>query len=433
MRQGSRNSPDVTGLSLLFDKGMIAFIMNFEPYIEGKSGRRGSRLIAPKIISLRLFSLFLAGFFSGCDSPDNENTWLSGIVQKAGHSVAKVYAIGEDGRGKAGTGFAININSEAVILTGKHVVHGAKIIIVETENDTWLAEKWSEHSDLDMAKISLNGREGITKLDVAPPDNLRMGDAVATLGYPLGYGLAIHEGIVSSVDGLNVVFSAPLSTGASGSPLLNKNGQVVGICYSFINDAQNYNLAIPSELFSVKTSWETVFGDADREIRVYLKTIQRIKEFQRRCMQEWEMIGEEFPDYKPWIGQTQSTRRNLLKAIEGLSMAVHGIDWQGVGGVGDKIGHEAVRLRDKLEDMRSAWNLHIHNINVANELFETRTPIIPPADFGFSLFQEASVQLTEVASGHGYEKWESKKKENVKALLLSYFRQELCVLKSGVP
>jgi len=401
--------------------------------LQGENANQYATPIVLKIMRLCLFSLFLMIGLSGCDKAYSEDDWLPSIVRRARSSVAKVYAMGEDGRGKSGTGFAININSETVILTGKHVVHGAKVVIVETESDTWIAEKWSEHSDLDMAKISLRGGAEIPALDMAPPGSLEMGDAVATLGYPLGYDLAIHEGTVSSTDGLNVVFSAPLSTGASGSPLLSKGGQVVGICYSFVNDAQNYNLAIPSELFLVQRSWKTIMGDGDLEIRTYLGTIRRVKEFQRRCLQEWEMIGEEFPEHKPWIDQTQSTRRNLLRTIEGVSLAVHGVDWHVVREGNAKRDAQSSRLANKLKDMNSAWDLHLHNIKVADELFKTRIPSIPSVDGGVPLFQEAGRQLAGAISSGSGEKLSPETMEGIRTSLLSYFKQEISILRSGVP
>ncbi|MBS1715222.1 MAG: trypsin-like peptidase domain-containing protein [Armatimonadetes bacterium] len=77
------------------------------------------------------------------------------------------------------------------------------------------------------------------------------GEAVAVIGSPLGLlDQSISDGIVGSIradlDGLSIQFTAPVSPGSSGSPLLSKKGSVLGLVISRVRGADEVNLAIPA-------------------------------------------------------------------------------------------------------------------------------------------------------------------------------------------
>ena len=79
-----------------------------------------------------------------------------------------------------------------------------------------------------------------------------MGQEVAVLGNPEGYQGTLSTGIVSGLrkfkrDGELVQFTAPISHGSSGGPVLDEAGRVIGVVRSSHFNEQNLNFAVPVE------------------------------------------------------------------------------------------------------------------------------------------------------------------------------------------
>ena len=86
----------------------------------------------------------------------------------------------------------------------------------------------------------------IPYLPLGDSDTAYRSDRVLTLGYPLGQeSLKSTTGVISGQERDMIQISAPINPGSSGGPLLNNKGEVIGICTSGINDAQNVNYIIP--------------------------------------------------------------------------------------------------------------------------------------------------------------------------------------------
>ena len=115
-----------------------------------------------------------------------------------------------------------------------------------------------ENTDLALLKIDV---DGLIPAVLGSSDNLRLGEAAITLGYPLGLGLSASEGIVSGLEKeLTIELSsggtatmtliqtdASINPGNSGGPLLNERGEVIGITSSKIADStvEGIGFAIP--------------------------------------------------------------------------------------------------------------------------------------------------------------------------------------------
>lgn len=77
-------------------------------------------------------------------------------------------------------------------------------------------------------------------------------ERIVVIGSPMGLEQTVSEGIVSGVreipkKGKVLQISAPLSSGSSGSPVVNMKGQVVGVVSFYLIKGQNLNFAIPSQ------------------------------------------------------------------------------------------------------------------------------------------------------------------------------------------
>jgi S1-C subfamily serine protease len=153
---------------------------------------------------------------------------FSGIVEESIPSVVTVKTnVGQ------GTGFIIT--KEGFVITNAHVLSGAKT--VETLNYEQQEIKTSfigYNAELDLALLKITGE--YTPFKLANSDNIQIGEKVIAIGNPLGLQFSVSQGIVSGVhrqgpNGLSAYIQtdAALNPGNSGGPLINANGQVIGI------------------------------------------------------------------------------------------------------------------------------------------------------------------------------------------------------------
>ena len=140
----------------------------------------------------------------------------------------------------AGSGWVIDTNG--IIVTNNHVVEGAKTISVTMDDGTtYTADTKAVFTDPlnDLAIIKLNARN-LPALKIGKSSGMRIGDWVIAIGNALGQGTRATEGIISQkgvslqVDQDQSLYnlietSAAINPGNSGGPLVNLNGEVVGI------------------------------------------------------------------------------------------------------------------------------------------------------------------------------------------------------------
>lgn len=166
-----------------------------------------------------------------------------------------------------GTGFAVS--SDGYIITAYHVVAGATSIGVK-EGDGRLASatvvKVSETNDVALLKVE---KKTSDFLQIGNSKKVKLGAKVYTVGFPtpslLGISPKYADGSISSLSGIkneepNLQVSIPVHGGNSGGPLLDENGQVVGLIVATANPAyylrstgnlpQNISWAVKSDFFT---------------------------------------------------------------------------------------------------------------------------------------------------------------------------------------
>jgi TPR repeat protein len=132
------------------------------------------------------------------------------------------------------------ISTEGHILTAAHVVAGAKRVTVTTKDGTKDAVilRLDEANDLAVLRITVGP---IAPLPIAPSRLMRLGQVVATIGFPniqiQGFSPKVTRGEISSLNGIGDdprawQISVPVQTGNSGGPLLDENGNLVGVVVS---------------------------------------------------------------------------------------------------------------------------------------------------------------------------------------------------------
>lgn len=149
-----------------------------------------------------------------------------------------------------GTGFFIS--KDGILITSEHVVHGAEDVVVVTSTGQQLAiekiHRCDERIDYCILQVATTDA---SFLPIAATESYAAGDTVATVGSANGLRYSVSTGTLSAVreyDNIGPVlqFTAPISPGNSGGPLLNMNGEVLGIITAMLpwDGSQNVNLAI---------------------------------------------------------------------------------------------------------------------------------------------------------------------------------------------
>lgn len=154
-----------------------------------------------------------------------------------------------------GSGFVVH--PRGYIVTNYHVVAQTTDVQVGlADNTTLAAQVVAADPDHDLAVLKVDAPRTLPALALGRSDDLMVGETVVAIGNPLGLGQTVTAGIVSARDreirineeiayrGL-IQTDTPINPGNSGGPLLNVNGELIGINTAIRGDAQNIGFAIP--------------------------------------------------------------------------------------------------------------------------------------------------------------------------------------------
>ncbi|ACO04848.1 MAG TPA: Do family serine endopeptidase [Persephonella sp.] len=162
-----------------------------------------------------------------------------------------------------GSAFIVKIDKKkklVYLLTNNHVIENATNIKVRFKNNKVIEAKVIGKDKLsDLAVIAVPFKKGIDKyaekhiLKLGDSDKLRVGATVIAIGSPLGLSGTVTMGIVSALDRAIeghpgegfIQTDAAINPGNSGGPLINLEGEVVGINTAIIAGAQGLGFAVP--------------------------------------------------------------------------------------------------------------------------------------------------------------------------------------------
>jgi serine protease Do len=151
-----------------------------------------------------------------------------------------------------GSGFIID--KEGFIVTNNHVVEGADQIKVRLSNEKeYEATVVGRDPKTDLALIKIEGARNLVPLPVGDSDAQEVGTWVVAIGSPFGLEQTVTAGIVSAKG--RIIGSGPyddfvqtdasINPGNSGGPLINMNGEVIGINTAIVASGQGIGFAIP--------------------------------------------------------------------------------------------------------------------------------------------------------------------------------------------
>ena len=153
-----------------------------------------------------------------------------------------------------GSGFIID--KAGYIVTNNHVIEGADEITVKLSNEKeYKAKVIGRDANTDLALIKIDAK-GLAALKVGDSESLEVGSWVVAIGSPFGLEQTVTAGIVSAKG--RIIGSGPyddfiqtdasINPGNSGGPLLNLNGEVVGINTAIVARGQGIGFAIPIDM-----------------------------------------------------------------------------------------------------------------------------------------------------------------------------------------
>lgn len=197
--------------------------------------------------------------------PDERNTIE--IFRRAGPGVVHVQArlaprspLEGDG-GPTGTGSGFVLDTVGRILTGFHVIRDRNVIEVALSNGRRVTARLigtAPQLDIALLQVDASGKE-LTALPLGNSEGLLVGQKVLAIGNPLGLHNTLTVGVVSALgrnlgdlpmemEDVMIQTDAAINPGNSGGPLLNSQGEVIGINVAAAVGAQNLGFAIPIHL-----------------------------------------------------------------------------------------------------------------------------------------------------------------------------------------
>jgi serine protease Do len=159
-------------------------------------------------------------------------------------------------------GSGVIVDSKGYIVTNRHVVEKADRIRVRLQDDPpgvqHDAKVIGSDQETDLAVIKIEVEKGVPTAKLGNSDSMQVGDWVLAVGSPFGLSATVTAGIVSA-KGRNIVpnrqfqsfiqTDAAINPGNSGGPLVNMDGDVIGINTAILTDTNAYagvGFALPS-------------------------------------------------------------------------------------------------------------------------------------------------------------------------------------------
>jgi serine protease Do len=163
------------------------------------------------------------------------------------------------GKLRSTTGTGVIVDERGYIVTNWHVAQGGHRIVVRLRDDTELIAKMvAEDTRSDLTILRIRTKKKLTALPLAPGSDVMVGETVIAIGHPFGYRNTVSTGIISAVEreiempsGETLAHvlqtNASINPGNSGGPLLNINGELIGINVALREGAQGIAFAINSD------------------------------------------------------------------------------------------------------------------------------------------------------------------------------------------
>lgn len=157
-------------------------------------------------------------------------------------------------------GSGMVVHEDGYVITNAHVIKGSeKIKVVFSDGSEFPAKIISGDETKDLAVLKIPVNKKLPFIHLGRSYDLMIGETVVAIGNPYGYANTVTSGVVSAVGrdiqvaegfwlrGL-IQTDAPINPGNSGGPLLNINGELIGVNTAVRAEAENIGFAIPVDM-----------------------------------------------------------------------------------------------------------------------------------------------------------------------------------------
>ena len=225
------------------------------------------------IVSFLLGCIIMLGISKKIDSkkaewPSKTNCSCEKSLSKAIDQIydAVVVVQGYEDTSQKTTGSGFFYKEDGYILTNEHVIRNMDSVkVILTTDEEVEAEVLGSDEFLDLAVLKVEKKYVIKVAKLGKSEDMKIGDPIFTMGAPMGidYKGSVTSGIISGKDRMVSLSSnniknwqmrvlqidAAINPGSSGGPLLNNNGEVIGICTMKLidNEIEGMGFAIPIE------------------------------------------------------------------------------------------------------------------------------------------------------------------------------------------
>lgn len=207
---------------------------------------------SPTVVNIRTTRRVSSGdLYRRFESPGNQNEWFDEFFRKFFEHLPE-----EDlDQRSLGSGFIIS--RDGYVLTNSHVISGADEIFIslsDEDGQEYRARVAGKDDNTDIALIKIQSdRDDFPVAVLGDSESLEIGDWIIAIGNPFGFGHTLTQGIVSAkarVIGAGpydnfIQTDAAINPGNSGGPLINMDGEVVGINTAIVSSGQGIGFAIP--------------------------------------------------------------------------------------------------------------------------------------------------------------------------------------------
>lgn len=174
-----------------------------------------------------------------------ESESFSGVISDTINSVVSVLT-------DVGQGSGAIISSDGYVVTNYHVITGASKATILTYNGKKYPLKVMGYNKAeDIAVLKIVSNETFDYFEFGNSDTIKAGQKVVALGNPAGLSFTATEGIISSpsrmINGKEYIQTdVTINPGNSGGPLINSQGEIIGLANFKIANYESLSFAIPS-------------------------------------------------------------------------------------------------------------------------------------------------------------------------------------------